>query len=279
MSGIADRDQRVRHLAEAIVAIGSEISLDDVLQQTVDTAARLVAARWAALGVLDRTGSHLGAFHHDGIDEETRARIGHPPGGHGVLRVLLRDGRPVRVADVTKSPHFRVSSRASADAELLGVPIFVRDVVYGDLYLAQKEGGEFTEADEEIVTLLAAQTAITIERVRIHPGGRPLGSSARSAQRAHPRSSRGAGRIPRPQARRASRELIRARRVLISVPGPSGDLRVVAADGEGVASMVGYIVPSQSKGSRVFARGRSERIDSLLEIPRSIRSVPAELAA
>ena len=52
----------------------------------------------------------------------------------------------------------------------LGVPIFVRDVVYGDLYLAEKEGGEFTEDDQEIVTLLAAQTGITIERVQIHEG-------------------------------------------------------------------------------------------------------------
>jgi two-component system, NarL family, sensor histidine kinase DevS len=169
MSRIADPEQRVRHLAEAIVAIGSEVSLDEVLQQTVDTAARLVAARWAALGVLDRTGSRLERFITTGIDEETRARIGDLPGGHGVLRVLLREGRPLRLADVTKSPHFQGFPPGHPPMRsFLGFPIFVRDVVYGDLYLAEKEGGEFTEGDEEIVTLLAAQAAITIERVQIH---------------------------------------------------------------------------------------------------------------
>ena len=169
MSLLVDREQRARDLAEAIVAIGSEISLDDVLQQTVDTAARLVGARWAALGVLDRTGSHLERFITSGIDAETRARIGKVPGDHGVLRVLLREGRPLRLADVTKSPHFSGFPPGHPPMRsFLGVPIFVRDVVYGDLYLAGKEGGEFTQGDEQIATLLAAQTAITIERVQIH---------------------------------------------------------------------------------------------------------------
>jgi signal transduction histidine kinase len=269
MSGIADREQRVRHLAEAIVAIGSESSLDDVLQQTVDTAARLVAARWAALGVLDRTGSHLERFITSGIDDETRARIGDLPGDHGVLRVLLREGRPLRLADVTKSPHFRGFPPGHPPMRsFLGVPIFVRDVVYGDLYLAEKEGGEFTKGDEELVTLLAAQTAITIERVRIHQAVVHWVHQLEALNELTlgVLEERDVSRLLNLVARRL-RELVRARRVLISVPAPSGGLRVVAADGEGVADLVGYIVPSESKGARVLARGKSERIDSLLEDP------------
>ena len=141
VSGIADREQNVRELAEAFFAIASESSLDEVLQQTVDTAARLVAARWGALGVLDRTGSRLERFITAGIDEETRARIGDLPGDHGVLRVLLREGRPLRLADVTKSPHFKGFPPGHPPMRsFLGVPIFVRDVVYGDLYLAEQGG-------------------------------------------------------------------------------------------------------------------------------------------
>ena len=80
VSGIADREQRLRDLAEASVAVGAEASLENVLQKTVETAAALVAARYAALGVLDRTGSHLERLITTGIDDETRAEIGDLPG-------------------------------------------------------------------------------------------------------------------------------------------------------------------------------------------------------
>jgi two-component system, NarL family, sensor histidine kinase DevS len=269
VSDLAHREQRLRHLAEASVVVGSEVSLEDVLQKTVETAAGLVAARYAALGVLDRTGSHLERLITTGIDEETRAEIGDLPGDHGVLRVLLREGRPARVADVTQQPHFMGFPPGHPPMRsFLGVPIFVRDVVYGDLYLAEKEGGEFTEDDQEIVTLLAAQTGITIEKVQIHEG---LVHWLHQLEALNELTvgvleERDLSRLLELVARRL-RELIRARRVLISLPLASGDLRVAAADGEGVAALVGYIVPSESKASRVLARGRSERIDSLLEDP------------
>jgi signal transduction histidine kinase len=269
VSELADREQRLRHLAEASVVVGSEVSLEDVLQKTVETAAGLVAARYGALGVLDRTGSHLERLITTGIDKETRAEIGDLPGDHGVLRVLLREGRPARVADVTQQPHFMGFPPGHPPMRsFLGVPIFVRDVVYGDLYLAEKEGGEFTEDDQEIVTLLAAQTGITIEKVQIHEG---LVHWLHQLEALNELTvgvleERDLSRLLELVARRL-RELIRARRVLISLPLASGDLRVAAADGEGVAALVGYVVPSESKASRVLARGRSERIDSLLEDP------------
>jgi signal transduction histidine kinase len=269
VSQIADREQRLRQLAEASLALSSEASLEDVLQRTVEAAAGLVAARYAALGVLDRTGSHLERFFTTGIDEVTTAQIGHMPIGHGVLRVLLRDGRPLRVADVTKDPHF-VGFPAGHPPmrSFLGVPIFVRDVVFGDLYFAEKNRGEFTEEDEEIATLLAAQTGITIEKVQIHEGTvhwiRQL--EVLNELTLGILEERDVSRLLELVARRL-RELIRAQRVLISVPASSGDLRVAAADGEGAADLVGYVVPSESKHGRVLARGKSERIDSLLEDP------------
>jgi two-component system, NarL family, sensor histidine kinase DevS len=267
---IADRETRLRQLVEANAAVGSEASLDDVLQKTVEVAARLVVARYAALGVLDRTGSHLERLVTTGIDDATRARIGELPSDHGVLRVLLREARPVRVADVTKERHFfGFPPGHPLMRSFLGVPIFVRGVVYGDLYLAEKEDGEFTEADEEMVTLLAAQTGITIEKAQIHEGAvhwiRQLEALDELTHNVLEERD-DVSRILEVVARRL-RELIRAREVLISVPAPSGGLRVVAADGEGAADLVGYSVPSESKHARVLARGKSERIDSVLEDP------------
>ena len=270
MPTTADRGLRLRELAAANVAVGSEASLEDVLQKTAEVAARLVNARYAALGVLDRTGSHLERLVTTGIDEATRARIGDLPSDHGVLRVLLREARPVRVADVTAEQHFFGFPPAHPQMRsFLGVPIFVRGVVYGDLYLAEKEGGEFTEGDEEIVTLLAAQTGLTIEKVQIHEGAtnwirqlEVLDELTRSVL-----EERDVSRLLELVARRL-RELVGARAVLISLPAASGGLRVAVADGDGdLADVVGYDIPSESKHARALARGKSERVDALLADP------------
>jgi signal transduction histidine kinase len=269
VSRIADREQRLRHLAEASVAVGSGESLDDVLQKTVEAAAGLVAAGYGALGVLDRTGSHVQRLFTTGIDEETRAQIGQLPIGHGVLRILLREGRPLRLADVTKSPHFVGFPHGHPPMRsFLGVPIFVRDVVFGDLYLAEKDNGEFTEEDEQIITLLAAQTGITIEQVQIYEGAVHWVHQldALNELTVDILEERDLSLLLGLVARRL-REMIHAQRVLISVPVSSGDLQVAAADGEGAADLVGYVVPSESKQARALGRGKSERIDSLLEDP------------
>jgi signal transduction histidine kinase len=269
MSTIADRERRLRELAAANVAVGSEASLEDILQKTTDVAARLVNARYAALGVLDRTGAHLERLITSGMDEATRARIGDLPSDHGILRVLLREARPVRVADVTKEQHFFGFPPAHPQMRsFLGVPIFVRGVVYGDLYLAEKEGSEFTEGDEEIVTLLAAQTGLTIEKVQIHEGAthwiRQL--EALDELTGSVLEERDLARLLELVAHRL-RDLVGARGVLISLPASSGGLRVVVAEGEGLADLVGYEVPSESRHARTFTRGKSERIDSLLADP------------
>jgi signal transduction histidine kinase len=264
-----DRETRLRELAAASVAVGAEASLEPVLQKTTEVAAVLVRARYAALGVLDRTGTHLDRLVTTGMDEATKARIGKLPSDHGILRVLLREARPVRVADVSRDPHFfGFPAGHPPMRSFLGVPIFVRGVVYGDLYLAEKDGGEFTETDEEIVTLLAAQTGITIEKVQIHEGAthwirqlEVLDELTRSVL-----EERDLSRLLQRVARRL-RELVGARAVLISLPASSGGLRVVVADGDDLADVVGYITPPESKHMRVLARRQSERVDSLLADP------------
>jgi signal transduction histidine kinase len=279
---IADREKRLERLVEANVAVGSEASLDDVLNKTVEMAARLVEARYAALGVLDRTGSHLDRLITRGIDDTTRARIGDLPSDHGILRVLLREARPVRVPDVTKEPHFFGFPPGHPHMRsFLGVPIFVRGVVYGDLYLAEKENGEFTPADEEIVTLLAAQTGITIEKVQMHEGAvHWIHQLEALDELTHGvlEKREDVARLLELVARRL-RELIRARGVLISVPAPSGGLRVAAADGDNLVDLVGRSLESDSKHARVLARGKSERIDSVLEDPEVDQVVARQVGA
>jgi signal transduction histidine kinase len=175
----------------------------------------------------------------------------------------------VRVADVTKEPQFFGFPRSHPRMRsFLGVPILVRGVVYGDLYLAEKKTGEFTEDDQEIVTLLAAQTGLTIEKVQIHEGAthwlrqlEALDELTRSVL-----EERDVLRLLELVARRL-RELIGGRGVLISLPASTGDLRVVVADGEDLDELVGYDVPPESRHARTFTRGKSERIDSVLADP------------
>jgi signal transduction histidine kinase len=277
MSTSASQEERLRDLAAASVAVGAGASLEDVLQKTVDAVARLVRARYAALGVLDRSGAHLERLVTVGIDDATRSQIGNLPSDHGVLRVLLREGRSVRVADVTKEPHFFGFPPAHPlMRSFLGVPIFVRGVVYGDIYAAEKEDGDFTEDDEEIVTLLAAQTGITIEKAQIHEGAvrwiqqvETLDEITRSVL-----EERDVSRLLQLFAH-SLHELLGARGVLISLPDASGSLRVAVAEGEGISDLVGYDHPAESKQARVIARGRSERIDSLMEDPEVVDQVLA----
>jgi signal transduction histidine kinase len=277
----AGQEMRLRQLVEVSVAVGSEASLEGVLQRVVEEAASLVAARYAALGVLDSTGSHLERLLTTGIDAATRARIGDMPSDHGVLRVLLRDARPVRAADVTTERHFfGFPPGHPLMRTFLGVPIFVRGVVYGDLYLAEKERGEFSEQDEEIVTLLAAQTGVTIERMQVHEAAvrwiRQLEALDEFTNHVL-ESSEDVGSVLEFVTGRV-RELIGARSVLISLPVRAGGLRVATADGHGVDGLVGFEVPTDSKHARVFARAKSERIDSLLEDPEVNQAIVRRVA-
>jgi signal transduction histidine kinase len=267
--GTTHRERRLHELAAANLAVGAELSLDDVLQKTVDAAARLVDARYAALGILDRAGAHLERLVTTGLDQSTRARIGDLPAGHGLLRLLLREARSVRVSDMTKEKQFLGFPPGHPPMQsFLGVPILVRGIVYGDLYLADKNDGPFTESDEEIVALLAAQTGLTIEKVQIYEGAtswirqlEALDELTRSVL-----EERDLAQLLELVARRL-RELVGARVVLISLPASSGALRVAVADGEAATDVIGYDMPPGSKHPRVLARGKSERVDALLADP------------
>ena len=161
---MADDNAR-RALVEAGIALTSELSLDGVLHRLVETAATLTGARYAALGVIDQRRDGLARFVTHGVTDDERRAIGDLPRGRGVLGVLIQDARPLRLDDLGAEPRsVGFPPNHPPMKTFLGVPVLLRGTAYGNLYLTEKRGGgPFTDEDEELVTLLAAQAAVAID--------------------------------------------------------------------------------------------------------------------
>jgi len=265
---------RLRVLVDAGIALSSELSLDALLQQLVETAAQLTGARYAALGVIDQTGSGLERFLTTGIDPETQATIGDLPKGRGILGLLIREATPLRLSNLGEDPRSVGFPPGHPPMRtFLGVPILLRGMAYGNLYLTEKEGGEeFSEDDQEVIQLLAAQAAVAIENTRLYETStrwlrhleslNEIGNALAGELELEPLLGLVARRL---------RGLVQARLVLIALPEPGVDgLRIAAADGEGADAygLVGTeLALGASKTGRVLQRGRSERVDSVLDDP------------
>ena len=159
------------------MAIGSEQTLADALRRITETAAELVDARYAALGVLDESRSRLSEFVTVGLDAEQTEEIGARPEGHGILGLLILDPKPLRLPDLTAHPEsFGFPPGHPPMTSFLGVPIHLRGVVYGNLYLTDKANGEvFTDVDQELAVGLAAAAGLAIENARLHEQSRTAG--------------------------------------------------------------------------------------------------------
>jgi signal transduction histidine kinase len=261
---------RLRALIETGIAINAELSLDAVLERIAEAAARVTGARYAALGVIDPAGTALERFITHGIDAATHAAIGDLPRGRGILGVLIRDAHPLRLHDLSEdSRSVGFPPNHPPMHRFLGVPILLRGVSYGNLYLTEKEGGgDFTDEDEEIVTLLAAQAAVAVENARLYESATEWSRQLESLNEIGGAMVREL-ELPRllDLVARRLRELIGARLVTIALPA-GDELRIETADGEGGEAFVGFIFPrNDSKTGRVLERGHSERVDSLLEDP------------
>ena len=161
---------RAARLVDAVLSIGSDLSLPDVLRRIVDAAVDLVDARYGALGVLDHARHGLSEFVNVGLDAEAVRAIGHLPEGHGVLGLLIVDPQPIRIADLGQHPDsFGFPPGHPPMRSFLGAPILIRDEVYGNLYLTEKQGAaEFSADDEALVVALAGSAAIAIDNARLH---------------------------------------------------------------------------------------------------------------
>ncbi|MCU1501707.1 MAG: putative signal transduction histidine kinase [Ilumatobacteraceae bacterium] len=162
--------RQLRRLLDGVLAISSDLDLPSVLRRIVATAAELAQAQYGALGVLDPSGTRLSEFITVGLSDGQRTAIGELPEGHGILGLLIVDPEPLRLADLHAHPgRFGIPPNHPPMTSFLGVPITVRGVVFGNLYLCDKAGGDtFTEVDQELVTSLAAAAGIAIDNARLH---------------------------------------------------------------------------------------------------------------
>jgi signal transduction histidine kinase len=160
----------LRELLDAVLSVASDLHPELVLQRIITAAVDLVDARYGALGVIDEAGSGLSQFVTVGIDQSGREAIGELPKGHGILGLLIVDPQPLRLPDLNEHPDsFGFPPNHPPMRSFLGVPIRVRDTVFGNLYLTDKTTAEtFTDVDEELAVALAAAAGIAIENSRLH---------------------------------------------------------------------------------------------------------------
>jgi signal transduction histidine kinase len=281
VEAVTPSQTRLRALLETGVALTSELSLDALLQRIIESAAELTGARYAALGVIDRTGAQLERFVTHGIDAETEKTIGDLPRGRGILGVLIRDTKPLRLHDLNEDPRaVGFPPGHPPMRSFLGVPIMLRGIAYGNLYLTEKEDGEdFTDEDEELVRLLAGQAAVAIENARLYEASTRWSRQLQSLQEVGNAlaTETDLEKLLDLIVRRL-RELLGARVVALALPSGSSDLRFAAV--AGAEGLLGTTVSrSESKSGAVLERRRSERIDSVLDDPEVHHEVSRQLAA
>jgi signal transduction histidine kinase len=171
-SEVIDLHDRLQGLLHATRLITSELSLDAVLERIVAVARNTIDAQYAALGVIGTDGT-LDRFVHTGMDPDTVRAIGHLPEGRGLLGALITDPVPIRLANIADDPRsIGFPPNHPPMSSFLGVPIGGRDGIFGNLYLCNRLGDEFTADDEEVVRALAATASVAIENARLYEESR-----------------------------------------------------------------------------------------------------------
>ncbi|MCW2723660.1 MAG: sensor signal transduction histidine kinase [Frankiales bacterium] len=170
LASVLTAQDRVHSLLEAVLAIGSDLDLQAVLRRITEVAATLVDASYGALGVISEDGRGLAQFLVVGIDDDMAATIGALPAGHGVLGQLISHPYPLRLTNLADHPEsFGFPAGHPPMRTFLGVPIRVRDEVFGNLYLTEKRGGgDFDDEDQAVVQSLAAAAGIAIQNARLY---------------------------------------------------------------------------------------------------------------
>ena len=162
---------RLRLLIDAVVSMAADLTLDAVLARIVEIARELTGARYAALGVLGSgPDKRLRTFVHHGMDPVQVSRIGSLPTGHGLLGLLIDRPEPVRLHDIASHPQsYGFPPEHPPMSSFLGVPVRIRDQVFGNLYLTEKTGGgDFTEQDVDVTVALAAAAGAAVENARLY---------------------------------------------------------------------------------------------------------------
>ena len=161
---------KLRRVLEAALLLEADLDLPNLLRHIIDEARSMTNARYGALGVLDVDGTALAEFITVGLEPEEEKAIGARPVGRGVLGLLISEPKPLRLARLGSHPEsYGFPPNHPPMTSFLGVPIKVRDAVYGNLYLTDKIGwSEFTSDDEALIGALAVAAGIAIENARLH---------------------------------------------------------------------------------------------------------------
>jgi signal transduction histidine kinase len=162
-------EHQLHRLLDAVISVASEVTLPATLRRITELAAELSGAKYAALGVVGAD-QQIDEFITVGMDEHVRRKIGELPSGKGILGLLISHPEALRLSELGRHPaSFGFPADHPPMGSFLGVPIRVRDVVFGNLYLTEKrDGGEFTERDEDLMVALAAAAGIAIENARLN---------------------------------------------------------------------------------------------------------------
>jgi signal transduction histidine kinase len=275
-------EERLLALLEVGRALVAELDPEKLLHTVLEVAREVTGARYAALGVLDDRRERLERFLTVGVDEATRAAIGGLPRGRGVLGLLISDPRPLRLQDVASHPQSHGLPPGHPPMHsFLGAPILIRGCAFGNLYLTEKDAGEFDRADEEALVILADWAAIAIENARLYRdehARRAELERAVSALETTTEIARAVGgetdlqRILELIAERG-RALVGARAIVIELVD-GADLVIKATAGELDAALLHERIPIEgSLGGHVLRARRSER---LADAPARLRFRLAE---
>ena len=279
LASVRSSRDRVRQLLEAVVGIGSGLDLEQALSRIVHAAATLVDAQYGALGVLGEDGLRLARFITVGLSEEQIAAIGHFPEGHGLLGELIRYPQPLRADDLSRHPNsYGFPANHPPMHSFLGVPIRVREEVFGNLYMTEKQGGApFDSDDEAVLTALAAAAGVAIDNARLYDEARrrqawleTTAELTRGLLSGEDTDDVLAGFAQRVRA------FTSADLAVIALPSPdSGELLVVAADGEDAARVRGMTVDiEQTLIGAVYKSAQAEVLTDLATYPRAERLLP-----
>ncbi|MFC9430049.1 GAF domain-containing protein [Streptomyces sp. NPDC056987] len=298
----AETTARVPQLLEAMCSVGAGRGLHATLDRICSTAAELVGARYAAIGVVDELGDGLSDFVTYGVDADTARRIGHRPDGHtGLLGALISHPEAIRLADLTKDP--RAAGFPPGHPPMrtfLGVPVRGQGEVYGNFYLAEKTGSgksgtgkssagksggteadgtepaeqrpaEFTDHDLHMVRVLATEAGIAIGNARLYEAARQRerwidGSVAVTTALLSGGSTEDALNIVAEQARRLSDAAMAS----VMLRTPNGELEVVAVSADRPRVRPGYLIPAESPAAAALLAGEAVIVEDARSDPRVI---------
>src|SRR3984885_10420047 len=265
LSAAVNTRDRVHALLQAVIAVGSNLDLEVVLRQIVQAAVTLVDAQYGALGVIGEGGG-LAEFVPVGLDEKQIAKIHHWPEGRGLLGELITNPEPLRLADRSAHPRsFGFPEGHPPMKTFLGAPVRIRDEVFGNLYLTEKkDGAEFDEEDQAVLTALGAAAGVAVGNARLYEEARRQQQWLRASSEVTQRllSEADPDDVLALVTSHAL-EISGADLVVLALPAGDGSQLVVEhAVGEGAAEALGLVLPvGASVSGMVLGSGKPLSLD------------------